>query len=60
MFTEKFSNNEILKFENNNKEIFSIIQNYKLEKILIQNLRSNKLIKFIKTNTNQDFDYTKY
>jgi len=60
VFTEKFSNNEILKFENNNKEVFSITQNYKLEKMLIRNLQSNKLIKFKKVNPNQDFDYSKY
>ena len=45
VFTEKFSNNEILKFENNNKEVFSITQNYKLEKMLIRNLQSNKIHK---------------
>ena len=60
VFTEKFPDYEILKFENSNKEIFSIIQNYKLEKLLIKNLRDNKLINFKKVNINQEFDYSKY
>ena len=51
IYTEKSSNQEVLKFNNNNKQIFSIIKNYELHKILINNLKKSKFIKF-KDNTN--------
>ena len=51
IYTEKSSNQEVLKFNNNNKQIFSIIKNYELHKILIDNLKKSKFIKF-KDNTN--------
>ena len=37
--TENFSNNEILNFKNDKKQIFSIIKNYKLYEILNKNLK---------------------
>ncbi len=46
IFTEKEPKKEIVKFENENKQIFSIIQNYKLEKMLINKLKNSKFIKF--------------
>ena len=49
VYTEKNSNEEILKFSNNNKEIFSIIKNYELYKLLNDKLKKSKLIKFKKT-----------
>ena len=52
IYTEKSSNQEVLKFNNNNKQIFSIIKNYELHKILTDNLKKSKFIKF-KDNTNQ-------
>ena len=53
VYTEKNSNEEILKFSNNNEEIFSIIKNYELYKLLNDELKKSKLIKFKKT-TNLD------
>ena len=51
IYTEKSSNQEVLKFNNNNKQIFSIIKNYELHKILTDNLKKSKFIKF-KDNSN--------
>ena len=45
VYTEKNSNEEILKFSNNNEEIFSIIKNYELYKLLNDELKKSKLIK---------------
>jgi len=47
IFTEKNFNEEILKFNNNHKFFFSIIENYKLQKLLIRKLKKSKLIRFI-------------
>ena len=49
IYTEKNSQEEILKFNNNNQQIFSIIKNYELKKKLNQKLRKSKLIHFKKT-----------
>ncbi len=57
IFTEKNINKEILKFNNHNKQIFSIIKNYQLQKLLIRSLKNNKFIKF-KTNSG-NFDILK-
>ncbi len=46
IFTEKEAKKEIIKFENENKQIFSIIQNYKLEKMLFNRLKNSKFVKF--------------
>jgi 2-octaprenyl-6-methoxyphenol hydroxylase len=51
IYTEKSSNKEILNFNNKNNQIFSIIRNYKLQKILIENLKKSKFIHF-KNETN--------
>ena len=48
VYTEKNSNEEILKFSNKNEEIFSIIKNYELYKLLNDKLKKSKLIKFKK------------
>jgi 2-octaprenyl-6-methoxyphenol hydroxylase len=45
IYTEKNSKDEILKFDNNN-QIFSIIKNYELYKLLKNKLKKNKFIKF--------------
>ena len=60
IYTEKFSNQEILKFNNNNKQIFSIIKNYELYKILIDSLKKSKFIKFKNINNNKNIDKDKY
>ena len=57
IYTEKNSKDEILKFHNNN-QIFSIIKNYKLYKLLEKKIKKNKFIKFkniINCNPNHQF-----
>ncbi len=49
IYTEKNIKEEILKFNNNNQQIFSIIKNYELQRELKRNLRKNKLIQFKRT-----------
>tara|TARA_Y100000816_G_C26078574_1_gene568127 strand:- start:711 stop:1781 length:1071 start_codon:yes stop_codon:yes gene_type:complete len=46
IFTEKNNENELLKFDNKNNQIFSIIRNCNLQKLLLKNLKKSKLIKF--------------
>ena len=53
IYTEKDIKKEMLKFDNKNKQIFSIIRNYQLQKLLIGNLKNSKFIKF-KNNFNID------
>ena len=60
IYTEKYSNQEILKFNNNKKQIFSIIKNYELHKILINNLKKNKFIKFKDNKNYKSIDKEKY
>ncbi len=57
IFTEKNNDEELLKFDNKNDQIFSIIRNYKLHKQLFENLKKNKLVKF---KNNIDIDSNKY
>ena len=57
IYTEKDSKNELLSFDNKDKQIFSIIRNYQLKKILLKKLKKNKFIKFKK---NFDIDNNKY
>ena len=60
IYTEKSSNQEILKFNNNNKQIFSIIKNYELYKILFDKLKKSKFIKFKDNTNNKSIDKEKY
>ena len=60
IFTEKYFNQEILNFNNNEKQIFSIIKNYKLYKVLVENLKKNKLVKFKKIINFKNFNKKKY
>ena len=60
IYTEKNSNQEILNFSNNDEQIFSIIKNYELKKLLKSNLRKSKLIKFKNIKHNQYIDLQKY
>ena len=46
IYTEKNFREEILKFNSENKQIFSIIKNHELSKLLTDELRKNKYIKF--------------
>ncbi len=48
IYTEKNSSEEILKFSNNNKQVFSIVKNHELLKLLNDKLKKSKLIKFKK------------
>ena len=57
IYTEKDIKKELLKFNNKKYQIFSIIRNYKLQKLLNTKLRNNKFIKFKK---NLDIDNNKY
>ena len=57
IFTEKNYENELLKFDNKNNQIFSIIRNYNLQKLLLKNLKKSKLIKF---KNNFDINRNKY
>lgn len=60
IYTEKSSSQEILKFNNNDKQIFSIIKNYELYKILINNLKKSKFIKFKNKTNRKSIDKEKY
>ena len=46
IYTEKNSIEEILNFNNKNKQIFSIIKNYELQKLLKDKLKKSKFCKF--------------
>mgnify|MGYP001182972431 CR=1 FL=1 len=46
IYTEKDSKNEILKFDNENRQIFSIIRNSQLYELLLNKLKKSKYIKF--------------
>jgi len=57
IFTEKNKDEELLKFDNKNNQVFSIIRNYKLQKLLLENLKKSKFIKF---KNNLDINSSKY
>ncbi len=54
VYTEKSKNKEILKFDDNIKQIFSIVKNRDLEKLLVSKLKKSKFVKFKKNNHHQD------
>ncbi len=60
IYTEKYSNQEVLKFKNKDNEIFSIIKNYELQKLLLHNLKKSKFIKFSNIHNNQNINRQKY
>ena len=45
VFSEKLKKEELLEFENNKKQLFSIVRNYKLYNILELSLKKNKFFK---------------
>ena len=57
IFTEKNDDEELLKFDNKDNQIFSIIRNYKLQKLLFENLKKSKFIKF---KNNLDINNSQY
>tara|TARA_Y100000768_G_scaffold379881_1_gene356213 strand:- start:242 stop:1318 length:1077 start_codon:yes stop_codon:yes gene_type:complete len=48
IYTENFKDEKILKFENKNDQIFSIVKNFEIYEFLNKNLNKNKYIKKIK------------
>lgn len=46
IYTEKEPKKELLKFDDKNNQIFSIIRNYQLNKLLLEILKNNKFLKF--------------
>ena len=52
IFSENLKNKKLLKFENNNDELFSIVKNYKLDEVLKNNLSKNKYFRMIKFKKN--------
>tara|TARA_B100001057_G_scaffold2519_1_gene2327 strand:+ start:5484 stop:6560 length:1077 start_codon:yes stop_codon:yes gene_type:complete len=55
IFTEKNFQKEILKFDNENKQIFSIIRNRQLYKLLNNRLKNSKFVKFKHNLHNSNF-----
>ena len=60
IFTEKNSNNEILNFKDKKAEIFSIVKNYELKKLLFKKIKKNKFIKFKSDKNFQNFHNSQY
>ena len=56
IFTDNLKNEKLLNFENNNKQLFSIIKNYELYKILEKNLFKNKFFKKV-FSSNKDLSF---
>ncbi|MDA9753014.1 FAD-dependent monooxygenase [Candidatus Pelagibacter sp.] len=59
IYTEKNFDNEIIQF-NNNQQVFSIIKNYHLHKLLIQKLKKKKSVKFKSYKNYQNILNDKY
>ncbi len=59
VYTEKNLKEEILNFKNN-KQIFSIVKNFNLQKLLFKNLKKSKLIRFKKVNDYKNLIKQKY
>ena len=60
IYTEKNLKKELLKFDNENKQIFSIIRNNQLQKLLLGKLKYNKFIKFKYGLNNFDINKSEY
>ncbi len=48
IYTEKNNDTELIKFDNKNNQIFSIIRNYKLQRLLLEKLKKSKFVRFKK------------
>ena len=48
IYTENFSNNEVVSFSNEKSQIFSLVQNHKLYELLEKNLQKKKNFNFKK------------
>ena len=60
IYTEKNTSDEILEFDNDNKQIFSIIKNCDLQKLLNNKLKRSKFVKFKTIVSYQDIIKQKY
>ena len=60
IFSDSLKDQKILKFENKQKKIFSIIRNFEVYKYLLSKLNRNKLIKFKKKFDYHNLDKNKY
>ena len=60
IYTEKSSNQEIIKFNNKNEQIFSIVKNYELQKLIKNNLKKSKFVNFKNVMTYKDIFNQKY
>ena len=49
IYSENLNNEQILNFENQNEKLFSIVKNYQLYNLLLQELKKNYLCSFKKT-----------
>ena len=56
IFTDNLKNEKLLNFENNSEQLFSIVKNYDLYKILEKNLSKSKYFKK-KIHNNQDLSF---
>ena len=45
IFSEKFKKEKLLKFQNNNQELFAIVKSFDLHKVLKKSLKGNKFLK---------------
>ena len=55
IFLEKFLNKKIIDFNDNNKQLFSMIKNYELYELLNNNLKKNKFFKRKKISIDKSF-----
>ena len=60
IYTEKELKKEVLKFDNENKQIFSIIRNNQLQKLLLRKLKKNKFVKFRYNYNNIEINQHEY
>ena len=60
VYSENLSNEEILNFSNDKKQIFSIIKNFELYEILKKNLKKSKLVRFIYNRNFKNVSKDKY
>ena len=58
IFTDNLRQEKIIKFENNNKYLFSIVKNYELIDLLKKSLKKNKYFKLF--NLKNNFSYKNY
>ena len=60
IFTEKDFKKELLKFNNENEQMFSIIRNNQLQKLLLSKLKKSKFIKFKYNYNNSKINQYEY